>query len=825
LIVLLFGSCALGQNPANPSPQVGPGNRLFVQLATIGLDATRVYRARDVSIDRGFFHITLDDGTIAFTSDINGRPTGAFFQGEGEILLTPPDQVERGTMALFTKEAILEERFSSAYLRFNDDTFAQLQPSLRPPEDATDFVPKWNSTATDLAQQDALRLLVTFSQFLPPSADASATSTDDRFLHVRMQGETKGTFDVYFDSNAPEQVWAGQLNVVEEGTFYDVWTASSPLKKIRATETGDSIGAEEGRNNSIEISDCKIRATIQPPTSLDAEATLQLLVRRGGQRTLLFELARTLVIKELQADGHPVEFIHNPTLEGTQLARRGNDLVAIILPQPTQPNQRLQLRFVYSGDVLSEAGPGLLYVGARGTWYPNRGLALSNFDLEFRYPASWTLVATGKRSEPGAPAPPNEQVSRWVSERPIPLAGFNLGKYQHAEAHAGPVIVDAYGTKALERGFPQPEANVIQQPTLPAGATPSPFEIAAATPSPAHNVQMVAETSANAVETYSRLFGPYPYSSLALTQMPGNMSQGWPSLIFLSSLSFLTPEEKAALHIGPVDRSLINLVIAHETAHQWWGDLVLWNNYRDQWISEALADYSALMIEEGHDSLQFHAVLTRYRNNLMKQDKNGVPLMTDGPVTLGSRLNCSKFPGGYEAISYGRGVWLMHMLRYMLRDAERTGSSASTAASPDEPFIRALRRVRDRYAGKPITTREFFHVFEEDLPRSLWYEGHKSLDWFYDGWVNGTAVPRFELHNLKYADKPGATSVSGVILQKDAPPDLVTPVPVYAVHGTHNIFLGRVLADGPETTFHLTAPADTHKLVLDPNQTLLSRNH
>ena len=39
-------------------------------------------------------------------------------------------------------------------------------------------------------------------------------------------------------------------------------------------------------------------------------------------------------------------------------------------------------------------------------------------------------------------------------------------------------------------------------------------------------------------------FGPYPYSSLALTQMPGDVSQGWPSLIFLSSFSFLTPQEK-----------------------------------------------------------------------------------------------------------------------------------------------------------------------------------------------------------------------------------------------------------------------------------------
>ncbi len=43
--------------------------------------------------------------------------------------------------------------------------------------------------------------------------------------------------------------------------------------------------------------------------------------------------------------------------------------------------------------------------------------------------------------------------------------------------------------------------------------------------------------------------------------------------------------------------------------------------------------------------------------------------MEDGPVTLGNRLSCSQFPTGYEAISYGRGTWLLHMLRNMMRDA------------------------------------------------------------------------------------------------------------------------------------------------------------
>jgi len=823
----------LGKTPPLP---LDAAKALFLQLENVGLDAGRVYRVRDVSLDRAAFHITLDDGVLGFTSDVAGQVSGAFFEGEGEILLTPPNQVERASMMLQTGAAILEERFRTAYFRFNDGTFAELQALLTPAENSQEFASRWDATARNLAQGDALRLFMTFSRFLPLSGGSGQatfvgdfTNPDDRFLHARLQGETKGPFDVYFDSSVPEQVWAGQLRTVEGADFYDVWTSFSFLPKSASgssSETG--LALEEGRATGIKISACKIRARITPPTTVEAEAVLDLQVGQGGQRAALFELARTLVIKKVEANGQAIEFIHNPSVEGTQLARRGDDLVVVVLPELSRAGQSIKLSFVYSGEVLSEVGPGLLYVGARGAWYPNRGLAMTNFDLEFRYPAAWTLVATGKRveSEPDSRSPrimedAGEQVSRWVSERPIPLAGFNLGKYRRAVAQTGNVTVEAYGTDTVERGFPQPESREIIGSFSPgiSGSTP-PLAIAPPPPSPARNAEMVAGTAAQAIEFYSHRFGQYPFGEFALTQMPGNLSQGWPGLVFLSSLSFLNAEQKSALHMDSVEKVLVSAVIAHETAHQWWGDLVMWNDYRDQWISEGLANYSSMMLLEAESPRDFRAVMIKYKDDLLKKNKSGVALMVDGPVTLGTRLSCSQFPQGYEAISYGRGTWLFHMLRTMMRDSEPTREKSG---SENEPFVRALRRLRERYAGKPVSTREMLGVFQEDLPRSLWYDGHKSLDWFYDEWVNGTAIPRFELRGVKYADKESATIVTGTILQKDGPNDLVTPVPLYAVRGGKLVFLKRVFADGPETSFHVTAPLGTRSTVLDPNQTLLAR--
>jgi hypothetical protein len=60
-------------------------------------------------------------------------------------------------------------------------------------------------------------------------------------------------------------------------------------------------------------------------------------------------------------------------------------------------------------------------------------------------------------------------------------------------------------------------------------------------------------------------------------------------------------------------------------------------------------------------------------------------------------------------------------------------------------------------------------------------------------------------------------------MQKDAPQDLVTSVPVYAViAGKQPVLLGRVFADGEESSFRLPAPAGTNKIVLDPNETILT---
>jgi hypothetical protein len=213
-------------------------------------------------------------------------------------------------------------------------------------------------------------------------------------------------------------------------------------------------------------------------------------------------------------------------------------------------------------------------------------------------------------------------------------------------------------------------------------------------------------------------------------------------------------------------------------------------------------------------------LLDTYRADLERKNHDDRPYLDAGPVTLGFRLNTSVFPDAYVVVTYGRGTWLMHMLRTMFRD------NSAPPALRDARYIAALRSLRDNYARKEIGLDEFRKAFEARMPESLEYEGQHSLGWFFDGWVKGSAVPKIELKDVKINPKGARESAAFTVVQGDCPDDLVTSIPIYAVNaaGTRTL-AGRVFADGHESKETLRVPAGTKKLLLDPEQTLLRKTN
>ena len=798
IAVFCFSAALAVQSPA-PTPTA----TLYRNLRESGLDLTKVYRIRDATFDREDLHFALNDGWLIVGAEVGGHVTAAFFVGDGEVLLIPPDLRERSSLALFLNSAVLEEKFTSAYFRFFDDRFIEeLEPALRKSENP-EITAKSDAAAKELAKTDVLRLLMAY---LNAPADPAHSA---RFLHARVVGATHGPFDIFYDEAAQEQIGVGQIGYASGGlAFYNVWTSFASRSR-RGQEPAATAGLE------LLPKSFHVSVNVHPPESLDGDAELELEALHSGVRGVLFELSRSLKVSSVTTDGKPVEFLQNEALEGSRIAREGNDFVAVVLPAAVDRGQRLKLHFTYSGSVLSDAGNGLVYVGSRGNWYPNLGLNMAMFDLEFRYPPDWTLVATGKRTL--LQTADGQQVSRWVSERPIPVAGFNLGHYQESQMRAAGVSVDSFAAAGVESSFPTTTETVVEPAVSP--QRPGQREIVQVPlPKPRPAGEIAASEAASAIDYMSTHITPFPYSTLSLTQMPGDLSQGWPGLIFLSSYVFVPQSRRGPVANSEFDKVLFDrLMVPHETAHQWWGDSVYWTTYRDKWISEALANYCAMMSFEHDYPKDFRTVLDFYRNHLAEKNREGRINREAGPVTLGSRLNSSIFPNGYELIAYGRGTWLIQMLREFFRDGSR-----KSGTDADEAFFSVLRGLQHDYAGKQMSTGDLQRAFERVLPKSLYYEGKPSLDWFFQGWVNGTAMPKYELSGVRIDRKSSVLRASGNILQKDAPSELVTAVPIYAELSRGDLrFVARIFADGNESTFSVTVPPGTKRLVLDPHGTIL----
>jgi hypothetical protein len=723
--------------------------------------------------------------------------------------MRPPDLTERASLGLFSGLGELDEHFTAAYLRFNKDLVAELKPFTRESDEGAVFVAGTQSLATELAQMDALRLLESYNE-------SPELAAEDSFLHARLATRLD-TLDVYYDSLAEDQFKIARLTSKGTEDFFDVWMAfpgraARGLGEERVTDPAVSAAA-------VAVEDFQIEAELHPPETLEAVARLQLNVRQGGQRLLLFQLSRSLRVSSVTADGTPVEFLQNEALGGSALARLGNDLLTVVMPAALRAGEQHKMEVRYAGAVMRQAAPGLLAVGERGTWYPNRGMQMSHFELDFRWPRPWTLVATGRP----APQPPQGemQAGRWVAEQRIPLAGFNLGRFQRAVVESGGAEVASYS------------AGVFEQPLEPAASERLLNEAVARN-------QAVAAQAARAVESYRRWFGPYPYGELSLTQLPGRLSQGWPTLVYLSSLVYLSDEQRAGLQQSEFARLITGeFMLDHEVAHQWWGDRVGWRGYRDQWLMEALANLSALMLLEQRSPAQARELLQQYRHQLLAPNAAGRRYAEAGPVTLGYRLSSSVFPDAYVPVTYGRGLWLLVMLRDYFRDAEAAGDGVTappapagqrpagkTKSSEGEAFLRALREFGRRYDGRTATTDDFRRTLEEFLPPGApKYEGRGGLQWFFDEWVRGSAVPSIELKRLALRSHGAATTAAFDLEQQQCPESTITSVPIYAeLAGGRRILLRRVFADGLQSHFELNVPEGTRRLLADPDHRLLRSN-
>ena len=805
-LLVVTGVCLLvarGISAPVSVPGAGPAHQLYDALNALRVDSARVYAVKNLDLRRPAFHLTLTDGQLAFLEPFQGKITGAVFTGRGHILLIPSEPAEKASIGRFLKAPLLDESLNSTYMRFDDDTAVELEANLGresiAPHANAEFAGEWDSAVATLNRWHSLRML----------ADTLGTKSAPYF-YASVGGNTTGPFDLLVDNRRQETVLLGQSKTVEGRPIFDCWASFRPPNTPPAPH-----GPFAGTAYSLDSS-------ISPDLDLDGTANVTLRSDTDGERIVPLALSTNLRVESVtDGSGQALEFFQ--TDPAKDKADANDDALFVVLQQPSHTGESLSLHFTYHGRVIADAGNGVFYVGSRGDWYPHAAdrIDFAPYQMHFRWPHQWQLVADGtKVSEKEAG---DWREGEWRSDQPYRVVGFNLGVYRSESLEAGPVHIELFANPQLEQNLlgrfrsltPGEEIPYVGPYDERAPMRP-PIGIRPV-PSPAAILKTLGTDLAQASQFFERYSGPFPFPRLEVSQIPGVMGQGWPGLLYLPTFTFLAPEAQRTVGLSAVSQQhFTDIVPYHELAHQWWGNLVGWGSYRDQWICEGVANYIALLFVDARRPAEhpLNLWLDRYRKDLLTKLPASDRIVDDvGALALGYRLDSSLDPMGYVHITYPKGTWVFHMLRMMLRDPK--------AADPDERFTTMMRSLVETHRNLPLSTADLQRAVEKAMTPAMDLEGDHSMSWFFDEWTQATGIPSYKVTYSAVKDSSGV-SVKGVLKQSGVPGNFVATVPIYAAQtGGKPAFLGNVVVNGGETPFRFRTSAPPKRLLIDPEMTLL----
>ena len=770
-----------------------------------GFDRDECYRVRDLTLTKEDIRVYLTDGYLIFSKPVAGRRMAAVFSadvegGDGEVILLPPDRAERSSLAAFIDAPNLDEHIRAAVLLFTGDVYDQLKSQMahnpanrKVPEMAPVLDEQWSPVLRNLGTSYQVRLTL----------DLMGGRPNANRLFAGMFRSTKlGNFDLVYDPGSIEQIMAGQLATRDNRLYFDTWT-SFPARSSRQNPTP--------LVRDPQLGDYRIDATVAPDLTLNVITRVKARVTAASLAAVPFEIAGEMPVTEVRVDGVAAEVLQAESVR-LNLSRGGDGLFLVAPAEPLHAGREYEFEFHHSGKVIHDAGDHVYYVSSRGNWYPTNGHRFSNFDLTFHFPRDLDLVSVGDMVE--ARVEGDMRVVRRRTSAPVRIAGFNLGDYVHAKVERGGYVVDVCANRKLEASLrPRTPSMPPLVMTAPGGISrrrpdalepPTPMEHV---PDPIENLQALAGEVASAMEFMAARFGPPATPHLTVSPIPGAFGQGFPGLIYLSTLAYLgaAPRNRVAGASPSSEIFFQDVLQAHEAAHQWWGNRVTPATYRDNWLMEALANYSALLyLEKRRGARSMEIMLDTYRDALLAKNAAGQVVDSAGPIVLGTRLETSQEPRAWRSITYGKGSWIMQMLR------GRMG---------DQKFLALLAEISKRYDRKDITTEEFRLLAAEYLPPK---SDDPKLESFFEQWVYGTGIPAVKLSSSVKGAAPNVR-LTGTLTQSGVDGDFTASVPVEIVIAKGRTVTQWVRSADVPVTFTVFLKAAPLKVTLDPHYGLLRK--
>ncbi len=732
-----------------PAAAIPTAADLARQFEQIGLDPGECYRVVEQNLSRGDLRIYFNSGYLIFAKPVNGVRTGAVFTaetegGDGELLLLPPVRSERLSLLDFTGSPNLDEHFRSALLLFTDHTASDLLEALQTngakkvPEMGEMLSERWDPILRNVDSSFQVRLV----------ADVLGGEPKNGFFFMTINGTKLGNFDLLYDPSSDEDTLVGQVGERNKQNYFNVWTSFASRTKRNSAKI---------LHSAIQLDNYRIEAAFDSDLSIKA-VTKVTVTPSQRCRAVAFLISPQMNVVEAKVDGQPAEVYQHESLRQKLLAGTEDQEFLVVPPVPLEPGQSHEFEIHHSGLVISKAGDQVYYVGARATWYPRRGFEFAHYNLTFRYPKQLDFVATGDLVEDRTEG--DSRITRRTSAVPIRFAAFNLGDYKSISISHEPYRIDVYANRQLENALrtrPGPPI-VVPDPLWVRHHATTTLDRGSAPPASASSgLEALARDVASAFDFMVAQFGPPATKTLTVSPIPGSFGQGFPGLLYLSTLAYLDPAQRPASARDRLQQTFFSdLLDAHEVAHQWWGNLVSTSSYQDQWLMEALAHYSALMyLEKKKNAHEVDTILDDFRDHLLEKGPSGHSWESSGPIIWGYRLQTSQAPDAWHRIEYEKGAWVIHMLRRKMGD---------------DRFLAMLRAMCKRYHYQNITTGEFRALAAEYMPP---HSQDADLTNFFENWVYGTGIPAIKMNYQVQGLK-----VTGTTTESEVGDDFTALIPI-----------------------------------------------
>jgi hypothetical protein len=694
--------------------------------------------------DVGLFK--LIEGTLYQCSTYNGIPHSLVFIGKGEFAFIPPNEIERKQLHRFYEMENYSTSFDELFLLFHDGTYEEIVKN--------NVFKKIKSNQADYFIQKCVEYL--------KECDVSNSRSD--FLRSIMMQEKCGFFYAHIEESVSNQVFF-QINPFEfeEITFMkdakgSALIGSSKWREIvnqfsAQAKTFEQFSIKKPNKYFLDLLFYRIESTIADDLDFSAKCILDFKDLETEQRWVMFYLYEELIVDSVKWEDGESAIFFNP--------RNSSEVWIECMRNKLDRNQH-SITIYYHGDLLEKNELGWIYLKSSIFWYPRYdNHEKAAFGLIFHYPAKYELVSVGDLANK---VEQNDvTTSTWFCNTPSRNISFNIGQFEvHDVINESRQTVNVY---ISEFGHEQISRNLVQYGIL----------------SMSDASEFIAQDVANSMALFTELFGEPPFNVVRVTEIPYLHGEAFPSFIHLSWATVIQTNFEGEDEIFR----------AHETAHQWWGVGVDFDNYHDQWLSEGFAQYSGLLYLQvaKNDNELFFDILDKWKDDILNVRNYFFGSGQEaGPIWLGYRTSSSSTPGDYNLIVYKKGAWVLHMLRGMLLDLNTMN---------EDKMKKMMKEFYATYRDKNASTSGFKKIVDKHFG--------EDMKWFFNQYIYGTDIPKYNVAYKAEKTPEGKTIITLRIRQEEVSNDFKMYVPVKIVLNEERVGRIRIEVKGKETIF--TTPA------------------